>query len=147
MNEIERNYFVGVRRLIFSNASFEDLNMTDFTEEQQDSNEIGYYETPQMTETLESCWGLGPLDVCARLVSHDNIEVTIKLSGLKIGSGTISSNNDRVCASANVGLVKAAVCVRADFPNKTVWVEGKVCNRKWNGKWHCNTFKTKLISW
>jgi len=35
--------------------------MSNFTEEQKNSDEIGYYETPELVETLESCWSLGRL--------------------------------------------------------------------------------------
>lgn len=121
--------------------------MSDLTQEQIDSDVIAYYSEPNMVQTLESCWGLGPLSVCARMVPVGQIEVSIKLAGIKIGSGTISAKNNKICASANVGLVKASVCVRADFPNSTVWVEGKICRRKLDLSWNCDPFKTKLISW
>lgn len=121
--------------------------MSRMTTAQRDSDEIGYYDVAPMIETLESCWGLGPLDVCAKLVSADRIDVTIKLAGVKIGSGSITAGNNQLCAGANAGLVKANLCVTADFENKTVWVEGEVCTRKWTGGWDCNGFKTKIISW
>lgn len=121
--------------------------MSDLTQDQIDSDLIAYYSEPDMVETLESCWGLGPLSVCARFVSADQIEISIKLAGVKIGSGTISTKNNKICASANVGLVKASVCVRADFPKRDVWVEGKICHRKWDLSWSCSKFKAKLISW
>jgi len=81
------------------------------------------------------------------MVSDNGVEVTIKLAGIKIGSGTIRAGNERICASANVGLVKAKVCVRGDFSDNTVWVEGEVCTIEWTGGWSCRGFKTKLISW
>ena len=121
--------------------------MSTLSKDKRESDEIGYYDAPVMVETLESCWGLGPLDVCAKLVSSDRIEVSIKLAGIKIGSGTITAKDTNVCASANAGLVKASVCVKGDFPNKKVWVEGEVCTRKWTGGWDCNGFKTIIIAW
>ena len=100
-----------------------------------------------MVETLEACWGLGPLDVCAKLVSADRIQVSIKLAGVTIASGTITASNNSLCASANAGLAKARVCITADFSKKEVWVEGELCTRKWTGGWDCNSFKTKILSW
>lgn len=118
------------------------------TKAQEDSDELGFYDhSSALVETLDTCWGLGPLEVCAKLVSNDRIEVTIKLAGVKIGSGSITAANSKVCAGANVGLVKANLCVTADFPNKVVWVEGKVCVREWTGSWSCRGFKTKILSW
>ena len=121
--------------------------MVDFSKDQIESDLIAYYSTPEMLETLESCWGLGPLSICARFISVDQIQISIKLAGVKIGSGMISTKNTKVCASANIGLVKASVCTKADYPNKVVWVEGKLCHREWDLGWKCHTFKTKLISW
>ncbi|WP_406667355.1 hypothetical protein [Gallaecimonas sp. GXIMD1310] len=121
--------------------------MPDFTKDQQDSNEVGFYQTPVMTETLHACWSLGPLEVCAKMVGPEKIDITVKLAGITIGSGTLDAGNTKVCASANVGLAKASVCAVADFPNKNVYVEGKLCHREWTGGWSCKSFKATLISW
>jgi hypothetical protein len=122
--------------------------MTDMTKLQEDTDELGFFDdSSALVETLEACWSIGPLEVCAKLVSSDRIDVVIKLAGVKIGSGSITTANNKLCAGANVGVVKANLCVSADFPNKVVWVEGKFCSRKIIGGWSCRNFKTKILSW
>lgn len=117
------------------------------TDEQRKSDSIGFYSTPDNAQILNTCWSFGPLEVCVTKISNDRVDVEIKLAGVRIGSGTLTAGNTSVCASANVQLVKAALCVKADFPGQIVWVEGEVCTRRWDGGWDCNAFKTKLISW
>ncbi|MGH8239325.1 MAG: hypothetical protein ACREXP_20220 [Steroidobacteraceae bacterium] len=117
------------------------------TTEQQESDALGFYEPADFAETRAACWGIGPLEVCVTQVAADYINVEIKLAGIKIGSGSLTAGHNSVCASANVGLVKTKLCVTADFPNRTVWVEGQLCTRKWSGGWSCRGFKTKILAW
>jgi hypothetical protein len=121
--------------------------MSNLTEAQKQSDEVGYYTVPSMIEKINSCWSLGPLEVCVTKISNDRIDVEINLAGVKIGSGSLTVGNTQICASANIGIVKASVCVTADFPAQTVWVEGEVCSRRWDGGWNCTSFKTKILSW
>lgn len=121
--------------------------MSNLTEAQRQSNEIGYYNVPSMAEKIESCWSFASLKVCVTKISNDRIDVEIELAGVKIGSGSLTVGNTQVCASANVGIVKASVCVTADFPGQTIWVEGEFCIRRWDGSWNCTNFKTKILSW
>lgn len=121
--------------------------MIQLTEAQRKSTEIGFYSVPPMVEKLDICWGLGPLEVCATKSSDDRIDVEIKLAGVRIASGALTVGSSKVCAAANVELVKANLCVTADFPAKTVWVEGEVCTRRWDLSWDCNGFKTIMLSW
>ena len=121
--------------------------MSQLTQQQRESDVIGYYDVPPMVEILETYWELGPLDVSARLISPEHIEITIKVEGVKIASGIITAGNDRLCAGANVGMVKVSVHVIADFPNKTVWVEGEFCTKTWSTSWDCDEFKRRILSW
>ena len=119
----------------------------DFTDDQMEASDVGLFEDPTFEPELLSCWSMGPLQVCGKIVSGDRVEVEIKLAGIRIGSGTLSAGNSQICASGNVALFKVKVCVRADFPGKTVWVEGQLCTRKFPSGWSCRGFRTKLISW
>ncbi len=119
----------------------------ELSSEQMESTELGLFEDPSFEEMINACWGLGPLQVCARYAPPDRVEVEIKLAGIRIGSGTLSVGNNQICASGNVQIFKVKLCVRADFPNKTVWVEGKLCTRKLPTGWSCRKFRTKILSW
>ena len=122
--------------------------MTDpFTQQERDADAEGFFDEPSFEEKILSCWGIGPLDVCATKIAADRVDVEIKLAGVRIGHGTLSAANSKICASASIGVVKAKVCVRADFPGHTVWAEGEVCIRKILGGWSCRGFKTKILSW
>lgn len=118
-----------------------------FGDEARESSELAFFDEAEFAETLSACWGIGPLQVCVASISKDAVTVEIKLAGIRIGSGTLTAGNSRICASANVGVVKAKVCVTGDFPNSTVWVEGEVCTRKFPSGWSCRRFKTKILSW
>lgn len=121
--------------------------MLKLTDPMKKSDAIGYYDLPPMVQKRSICWGLGPLEVCASIVSVDRIDIEIKLAGITIATGSLTVGNSQICAGANAGLVKASVCVTADFPAKTVWLEGDVCTRRWDGGWDCQGFKTILASW
>lgn len=121
--------------------------MSQMTPEQRDSDKQGFYGTPPMIAKLTACWGLGPLEVCATKISIDRIEVEVKLAGVKIASGELTVGNNQICAGANAGIVKANVCITADFPGQKVWIEGEVCTLNFPSGWSCNGFKTILISW
>lgn len=122
--------------------------MTDtFTQAERDADIEAFFEEPTFEETTLSCWGVGPLEVCATKVSADRVDVDIKLAGVRIGRGSLTAQNSRICASASVAIVKAKVCVTADFPGQTVWVEGEVCHRKFPSGWKCKGFKTKILAW
>lgn len=119
----------------------------ELSSEELEATEHGLFEDADFEAQLLACWGLGPLQVCAKIVSGDRIEVDIKLGGIRIGSGTLSVGNTQICVSGNVQIFKVKVCVRADFPGKTVWVEGQLCTRKITGGWSCRKFRTKILAW
>lgn len=121
--------------------------MTTLTQDQRDSDKIGFYEPASMIGKLDVCWSFGPIEVCATKLAPDRVEVLIRLAGVKIGQGELTLNNNQLCASANVGIVKAKICVTADFAAQKVWVEGEVCTLNFPSGWSCNGFKTILISW
>ena len=119
----------------------------EFRAEELESTDLGLFEEPAFEEMINACWSLGPLQVCARSIGADRIEVDIKLAGIRIGSGTLTVGNNQICVSGNVQIFKVKLCVRADFAGKTVWVEGQLCTRKITGGWSCRKFKTKILSW
>ena len=125
--------------------------MTDtvFTEAERQSNDIGFLATPEIEfiEVLSACWSLGPLSACVDKIGDDEIKVSIKLSGVTIGSGKLSVQKDSLCASANVGLAKAKICVVADFRAKEVSVKGEVCTLKFPSGWSCRKFSARILSW
>jgi hypothetical protein len=121
--------------------------MSKLTTDQRDSNQQGFYDVPTMVAKLSTCWGLGPLEVCVTKISNDRIDVEIKLAGLKIANGELTVGNNQLCAGANAGIVKANVCITADFPGQKVWVEGEICTLKFPSGWSCQGFKTILIAW
>jgi hypothetical protein len=118
-----------------------------FTQEQREADVDAFFDDPHFEESLLSCWGVGLLEVCVKKIADDRIEVDIKLAGQRIGQGTLTASHARICASASLLLVKAQVCVRADFPGKTVWVEGEFCTKNFPSGWSCRKFKTKILSW
>ncbi|RZK01001.1 MAG: hypothetical protein EOO76_10615 [Novosphingobium sp.] len=118
-----------------------------FNQEEQDADVEAFFDEPAFEERALSCWGIGPLEVCATKVAADRVDVDIKLTGVRIGSGTLTAANSSICASASVAIVKAKVCVTADFPGQVVWVEGKVCTRKFPSGWSCRGFKSKILAW
>ncbi|MEM9055237.1 MAG: hypothetical protein AAGB16_07920, partial [Pseudomonadota bacterium] len=94
-----------------------------------------------------SCWSFGPVSVCVDKISVDEIKVSIKLLNQTIGSGTLSTGSNSVCASANIGLAKAKLCVVADFSAKEVKVKGEVCTLKFPSGWSCRKFEARILAW
>ena len=120
----------------------------EFTKEQEQSDEIGFYDdASSFNESLSACFDIGPLKVCATRVTAEAIHVEVKLAGVRIARGTISLDSPRICASANAGLAKVSLCVEADFAKQEVWVRGKLCVREILGGWSCRKFSTKILSW
>jgi hypothetical protein len=97
--------------------------------------------------TRTACASFGPFKACAEIVAGPAVKLEFFLAGIKIGSGTITAAHNKVCVSANVGLAKVSVCARGDFEKKEIWLEGKVCVRKFPSGWSCRSFKTRLLSW
>ena len=123
------------------------MSVQEAKQEQRDSDKTGFYGSVPMIGKLDACWSFGPLEVCATKIASDRIEVAIKLAGVTIGTGELTLANNQICAGANLGVVKANVCISADFPGQKVWVEGEVCTLNFPSGWSCNGFKTILISW
>lgn len=122
--------------------------MSYLTNEEKETNAIGFFdESAAFTEVLDACWGFGPLEVCAKLASIDKVDISIKLAGVKIGSGSLTASDNRLCAGANVGLVKAKLCVLVSFPEREVRVEGELCVPNIPSGWSCRRFNSKILSW
>lgn len=116
-----------------------------FTTAQQQSDVVCFNSKPEFIEKLKACWEKGPLEICAEKIGSI-IVVTVKLSGIVIAEGNLTSSSNALSASVNVGLVKADASIKADFVAKKVLAEGEVCTRNLV-KWDCDGFSAVILSW
>jgi hypothetical protein len=107
----------------------------------------GFGEDIAYTQALEGCWSLGPLRVCASVVGSGEIRVTASLFGRRILSGSLNPSRPRLCASANVGIARAGVCLVLDVRGRRVRVEGRLCIRRLTWRWRCTRFNARVLSW
>jgi len=131
--------------VIFPEAVFEDEEPTAM--ESTVPVAEGFGDEMAFAQEMESCWSFGPLRACASVVGSSEVRVTGSLLGRSILSGTLSPRRTKLCASPSVGLAKAELCVTLDIRGKQVRVEGRVCVRRWNGRWSCSGFNPRLLSW
>jgi len=97
------------------------------------------------TESREAHLGFGPLHLEARLITA-GLECRLYLSGVRIGGGTLTPEEDELCLTAQVGLVKAKTRLWADFTLGELWVFGEVCVRS-IGDWSCRHYQTRIFAW
>lgn len=107
----------------------------------------GFGEDIAYSQALEACWSLGPLRVCASVVGSGEVRVTATLFGRTILSGSLNPRRPRLCASANVGIAKAELCVVLDLRGRRVRVEGRLCIRRLTWRWRCTTFNARILAW
>lgn len=130
--------------VIFQEAVFEDVEPTAMEADQ--TLVEGFGDEMSFDQEMEACWSFGPLRVCGSVVGV-GVKVTGSLFGRTILSGTLSTRKTKLCASPNIGIGKAELCVSLDVGRDRVRVEGKLCIRKWTGGWRCSNFGSNLLSW
>jgi hypothetical protein len=131
--------------MIFPEAVFEEEESTAM--EATAAGMEGFGDEMAFAQEMEACWSFGPLRACASVVGSSEVRVTGSLLGRNILSGTLSTKRTRLCASPSIGLAKAELCVTLDVKGKQVRVEGRVCVRRWTGRWRCSGFNSRLLSW
>lgn len=131
--------------MIFPEAVFEEEEPTAMESAAQVTE--GFGDEMAFAQEMEACWSFGPLRACASVVGSSEVRVTASLLGQSILSGTLSPRRTRLCASPSIGLAKAELCVSLDIRGKRVRVEGRVCVRRWTGRWRCSGFDSRLLSW
>lgn len=131
---------------VFEDAVFEEVEPT--TVEAAEAEEMeGFGDEVSFEQEIQSCWGFGPLSVCASVIGSGQIRVTGSLFGRTILSGTLSTSRTRICASPSIGFAKAEICVVLDIRNRQVRVEGRLCIRRIFGRWRCSGFNSRILSW
>jgi hypothetical protein len=89
-------------------------------------------------EMLEGSWSKGPVKITWDF-NLAKLEFTFKvyLCGIKIGGGTLSPSNSKICVGGKVMGTGAKVCLELDVPNKRVlyeiWVWTPFKNWHWKG--------------
>ncbi len=120
--------------------------MNKFTPQQAENDEIGFYVSPSFLEKNEACWTKGGLKVCAKTIGN-RIHVEVTLANIHIGDGDLTASSNRLCFTGNAGVVKASLCVEANFPSREVRVEGEMCVKVIFVGWECDSFNAKFMTW
>jgi hypothetical protein len=133
--------------VIFEELKFEDIEPTAMEADVGTALEGFGDEELAFAQEMEACWSLGPLRACASVVGGGEVRVSASLLGRTILSSTLSTRRTRICASPNVGLAKAELCIALDISGRQVRVEGRFCVRRITGSWRCTSFNSRLLSW
>jgi hypothetical protein len=133
--------------VILQEVVFEDEELSTMEAQQGAmASAEGFEDEIAFAQEMEACWSLGPLRVCASVVSG-GVRVTGSLFGRSILSTTLSRRRTQVCVSPSILVAKARVCVMLEIREQRVRLEGRLCMRKLFGGWRCTKFNARLLSW
>lgn len=90
---------------------------------------------------------IGPIKV-EYIIKGTTVQVVIYLLNLRVASATLSAGGKTsICIKAGAVLVKAEICIVADFDKNELRAKGQHCYKKLDTSWQCTKFSKRIAGW